>query len=175
MLDRSEARASGESPRKGAGSPLLFVLLLALVVALDQATKLAALRAFEPGEVLPVVEGVFNLTLAFNRGVAFGLFADLADGVRHLLLGLSACAALGAVLYFFMRDYAGDLPGRCALVLVLGGAVGNIIDRVRLGMVVDFLDFYVGEYHWPAFNIADSAICVGVFVLLFRRPAPLPD
>jgi len=158
-----------------AGSPGLFALLFLVVVALDQVTKLMALQAFEPGEIRPVFDGFFNLTLAFNRGVAFGLFADYADGVRHLLLGVSACGALAAVGYFFVREYAHDVIGRSALVLILGGAVGNIIDRVRLGMVVDFLDFYLGEYHWPAFNVADSAICVGVFVLLFRRPIDPAD
>lgn len=160
----------GEESRKP-HSVLLFALLFFGVVIFDQITKFVALSAFAPGDVLPVFDGFFNLTLAFNRGVAFGLFANLTDGTRHLLLGLSACVALAAVAYFFFRDYAHDLVARCALILVLGGAVGNIIDRIRLGMVVDFLDFYVGDYHWPAFNIADSAICIGVFILLFRRPA----
>lgn len=162
-------------PNPRAGSALLFGLIFLLVVVLDQTTKLAALNSFEPGDVRPVVEGVFNLTLAFNRGVAFGLFADFPDGIRYLLLGLSACGALAAVVYFFVREYAHDVIARGALVLVLGGAVGNIIDRVRLGVVVDFLDFYLGEYHWPAFNVADSAICVGVFILLFRRSATEDD
>lgn len=169
MTDSKTARTDS-GIRSGAGSPVLFGLLFLLVVILDQTTKLLALRAFEPGEIRSVIEGFFNLTLTFNRGVAFGLFADFGDGVRHLLLALSAVGALAAVVYFFVREYGHDLVGRSALVLILGGAIGNIIDRVRLGMVIDFLDFYLGEYHWPAFNVADSAICVGVFVLLFRRP-----
>jgi signal peptidase II len=151
-----------------------YCALFVVVVALDQWTKLLALRSFQPGETRPVIEGFFNLTLAFNKGVAFGLFADLADGVRHVLLGVTAALAIGAVIYFFVREYAHDWVGRTALVLVFGGAVGNIIDRVRLGMVVDFFDFYLGQYHYPAFNIADSAICVGVVVLIFRRPASPP-
>ena len=149
-----------------------FLSLFIVVIVLDQGTKLVVLQSMQPGEIRPVIDGVFNLTLAFNRGVAFGLFSDFPDGVRHLLLGVTALAALGAVGYFFFRDYAGDMVGRGALVLVLGGACGNIIDRVRLGVVVDFLDFYLGQNHWPAFNVADSAICVGVFILLFRRPQP---
>ena len=153
---------------------VVYCALFVGVVALDQWTKLLVLRSFQPGEIRPVIEGFFNLTLAFNKGVAFGLFADFSDGLRYALLGGTAALAIGAVLYFFKREYAHDPVGRAALVLVLGGAVGNIIDRVRLGMVVDFFDFYLGEYHYPAFNIADSAICVGVVVLIFRRPAPPP-
>lgn len=151
-----------------------YVALFICIVAFDQWTKFVVLRSFQPGEVRPVIEGFFNLTLAFNKGVAFGLFADFADGVRHLLLGGTAALAIGAVIYFFVREYAYDVVGRAALILVLGGAVGNIIDRVRLGMVVDFFDFYYGPYHYPAFNIADSAICVGVAILIFRRPTPAP-
>lgn len=146
----------------------LLGLVTVLVVVIDQATKLAVLSSFNPGEVRPVLPGVFNLTLHFNPGAAFGLLADVSDGWRHMILGATTVLALVFVLYLLIREYLGDAFGQACLALVIGGALGNIADRVRLGEVVDFLDFYYGAWHWPAFNLADSAICVGVFLLLIR-------
>ncbi len=142
--------------------------LLVAVVLADQASKYWILTHFQEYEVRPIVEGLFNLTLTFNRGVAFGLFANLADPLRSIVLGLSALLAFAALFYFYLVDFRSDRFGRAALMLICGGAIGNIIDRVRLGMVVDFLDLFWGTAHWPAFNVADSCICIGVALLLLR-------
>ena len=151
---------------------LIPLLITCLTVALDQVTKLVVLSSFRPGEILPVIEGLFNLTLTFNYGAAFGLWSWLAPGVREVVLGLTILGAIGLVGYFLTRPYYRTMSAQLALSAILGGAIGNVIDRVRLGAVVDFLDFYVGSYHWPAFNVADSAICVGVAVLLLWVKGP---
>lgn len=143
----------------------------AVVAAADQGTKMLVLRSFEPGDRLPVIPGFFDLTLTFNPGAAFGFLANVShDGLRYFLLGVATLLALSVVLYFLVYDYAHDAVAQGALALILGGAVGNIIDRVTIGSVVDFLDVYVSTYHWPVFNVADSAICIGVGILVLRRP-----
>jgi signal peptidase II len=148
---------------------LLRMILIALsVAAFDQGTKALIVRKFNPGQTLNLIPGVFDLTLTFNKGAAFGMLSGLPDGMRQLMLGIATATALLAVLYFLFHDYYDDLLAQCGLALILGGALGNIVDRIRIGVVVDFLDFYYGSYHWPAFNVADSAICVGVAILLFR-------
>ena len=109
----------------------------------------------------------FNLTLVFNPGAAFGMFADMADGVRQAtLLGVTLLALF--VVWHIYKEVKGDSWSELALIAVLAGAIGNLIDRARFEAVVDFLDFYISSYHWPAFNIADSAICIGVGVLMLR-------
>lgn len=144
-----------------------LVIITAVVTTIaDQLSKLLILRAFTEGEVRPVIQGLFNLTLAFNPGAAFGLWTGLSDGSRQVVLALTTLLALG-VVFVFLRHTAnrGWIP-QTALAAILGGALGNVIDRLRYGRVVDFLDFYWENYHWPAFNIADSAICIGVAVLI---------
>lgn len=146
----------------------LVVIALASIstVLLDQVSKHLILRSFQPGEIRPVIDGLFNLTLTFNRGAAFGLWSGLPPGWREAILALTILFALVVVGYFLTRPYYQNKLSQIALSVILGGACGNIIDRVRLGAVVDFLDVYYGSYHWPAFNVADSAICVGVAMLL---------
>ncbi len=157
------------APRKTAGVIGLSVMLVAF---LDQWTKFLIVSALTLGERIEIIPGFFNLTLAYNPGAAFGMLGDLPDGTRQLVLGAVTVLALLVVFYFLAKDYYHDLIAQAALGLILGGAVGNIIDRVRLGVVVDFLDVYVQSYHWPSFNVADSAICIGVAILIFRKPAP---
>ena len=143
-----------------------------LVAVLDQITKFIILAWLDHGERVPVIDGFFDLTLTYNPGAAFGFLANVADDtLRHTLLGVTTFVALVAVLYVLVYDYYDDLIAQGALAAVIGGAIGNIIDRIRIGMVIDFLDFYIGTLHWPVFNIADTAICLGVAVLLMRRPA----
>lgn len=139
-----------------------LVLVALLVLALDQATKLLVRLVFAAD--LPVeVTGFFNLVLVWNRGVSFGLLQGLGEIGPWLLaaFGVAVCIVL---LVWLGRESRG--PTRIALGLVLGGAVGNIVDRARFGAVVDFLDFHALGYHWPAFNISDSAIVVGAVLLL---------
>jgi signal peptidase II len=138
------------------------------VLILDQLTKYGVLHRLPPGIPVPVIEGFFSLTLVMNPGLAFGMLATTPTGWRWLvaLLSIGALAVLAMV---GLRMLAGG--GRLtplALGLIFGGAVGNLIDRGRFGAVVDFLDFYWRGYHWPAFNVADSAITVGVALLALR-------
>jgi len=164
--------SSGQStPTRSEINWLLVALVTLSTTFADQVSKFWVLKHFQEGEVLPVIPGLFNMTLAFNPGAAFGLWSNLADGPRQVVLALTILLAL-TVVFVFLRQTAqrGWLP-QSALAAIMGGAVGNVIDRLTYGRVVDFLDFYWSSYHWPAFNIADSAICVGVAVLILL-PAP---
>lgn len=145
----------------------LILLTLVLAIAFDQLSKLFILASFQKGEVQEVIPSFFNLTLHFNKGAAFGLFAGLEDGFRQLVLGVFSKIAILMLLVFLVYEFHESKRGQFCVGLILGGALGNIIDRIYRGEVVDFLDFYIANYHWPAFNIADSCICVGVFVLIF--------
>jgi signal peptidase II len=145
------------------------------VVALDQLSKAGIVGFFSgylPGRQEPVTS-FLNIVLIYNRGMSFGLFNG-GGGLNALLFSLVAAAIVTVLIYWLSRVDSSLLAG--AIGLIIGGAVGNVIDRVRLGAVVDFLDFHVGSWHWPAFNVADSAICIGVAVmlldsLLLRREA----
>ena len=145
--------------------------LAALLVMLDQASKLAVLRLLEPYQTIPLVPG-FNLTLAFNRGASFSFLADAGGWQRWLFSGISLAASVIIVILLRRTPPADRLNG-LGLSLVLGGAVGNLIDRLWLGHVVDFFDVYYRAWHFPAFNVADSAITVGaaLLVLGIRRQA----
>jgi signal peptidase II len=136
-------------------------LLLALVVIVaDQVTKVLVLAMLdEPVRVTPF----FNLVVVWNRGVSFGMLDSGGTGTPWLLSGLAVAVVIGLVLWLRRTDQRLTAIG---LGLVIGGALGNVIDRIRFGAVFDFLDFHVAGYHWPAFNVADSAICIGALVLL---------
>jgi signal peptidase II len=145
------------------------------VAIIDQLSKAAVLNHFAgrfSGD-REVVTGFFNLALTYNRGISFGLFNQGA-GLNALVFSLAAAVIVG-VLVFWLSRVTSPFLG-VAIGLIIGGAIGNVIDRIRLGAVVDFLDFHLGTLHWPAFNIADSAICIGVGAmlldgLLLRREA----
>ena len=146
-----------------------------LVLVLDQLTKALALDRLPPGMPVRLIDGVFSLTLVMNPGLAFGMLSSTPPAWRWVvvLLSMGALAVLG-VLGARLLPTGGAIT-RLALGLIFGGAIGNLIDRGRFGAVVDFLDFYWRGYHWPAFNVADSAISVGVTLLALRivwSPAP---
>lgn len=141
-----------------------FALALAVVVA-DQLCKWAILSAFAPGERL-ALSGFFNLVLAFNKGAAFSFLAG-AQGWQTPLFIAVAVIAIVVVSVLLVRSPADRLV-RAGLALILGGALGNLIDRVRYGQVVDFLDFHLYGWHWPAFNVADSAITIGAGLLIYE-------
>ncbi len=143
-------------------------LVFLLILVLDLWTKYLAQANFAEGEVYEVIPNLFNLTLVYNPGAAFGLFANLPDFWRRFVLLLVSSLALVVVFRFMLKEAKDDAWSQVALSGILAGAIGNIVDRLRFDSVVDFLDFYWGSYHWPAFNIADSAISVGVFILIFR-------
>lgn len=145
---------------------LPFSILVAVVV-LDQLSKELVLASLQEFEVVPVIANFFNLTLHYNAGVAFGMFATWEEPLRTIVLTIAKLFALGLCLWLLRKQYKDSLVGQSALACIVGGALGNIIDRFRFGQVVDFLDVYFRDYHWPTFNIADSAICIGVALLLF--------
>lgn len=146
-------------------SPLRWYALAALALAADQATKAWAESALADGWVR--VTGFFSLVLLRNTGSAFSFLAD-AGGWQQLFFGFVA-VAVSAALALVIRKNPSDRLVSCACALVIGGALGNLIDRVRLGAVTDFLDFHAGALHWPAFNVADAAICLGVFLFLLSE------
>lgn len=155
---------------------MLAWVLLAVVIALaDQGTKSLIGALLAPGEIRGVT-GFFNLVQVFNRGAAFSMLADAPGWQRELFAGIAVAAS--AFIVVLLARHSADRLFCAGLALILGGALGNLWDRIALGHVVDFLDFHALGYHWPAFNLADSAITVGAAVLIldgFRaRKAPAP-
>ena len=153
------------------------VALAAGVVALDQLSKAVALSRLVPGIPIDVVDGFLALTLVMNPGLAFGLLGGLPTAWRWVVAGLSIVALLILARIALRLPPTGGRLAHAAIGCIFGGAVGNLIDRARFGAVVDFVDFHVSGYHWPAFNVADSAITIGVALLAFRlleKPATTP-
>ncbi len=150
----------------------MVAAIAAAVVAVDQLSKWYVERSMQLHQSIPVIDGLFSLTYVRNAGAAFGLFADLPWTARMPLLVLVSVGALGVLVVILRGLHPNEVGLRVALAGVLGGAIGNLIDRVRYGEVVDFVDVYWREYHWPAFNVADSCITVGIGVLLFHSLWP---
>ena len=145
----------------------LVLSWLVPIVVLDQLTKIIVDRTMPLHHSIPIVDGFFSLTYVRNTGAAFGIFAGSHEVFRlPFLIGVSILA-IGFILVMLkrLRDDATGLV--TALTFILGGAIGNLIDRVLHGEVIDFLDVYYSNYHWPAFNLADSFITVGVTITLF--------
>ncbi|MDX1573933.1 MAG: signal peptidase II [Methylophaga sp.] len=146
-------------------------LSLAIIIA-DQISKTVMVNWLDLYETVPVLP-FFNLTLAHNTGAAFSFLAGAGGWQRWFFVVLAA--VISAVLIIWMRRLAQTAKLEAiSLALIIGGAIGNVIDRLMYGYVIDFLDVYAGSYHWPAFNIADSAICIGAVLLIidsFRKPA----
>jgi signal peptidase II len=155
-----------------------YVLISLCVLVLDQVTKAAVTARIPLHTSVPVIDGFFDLTHVKNRGAAFGLFSSVESPFRALLLNAVAFAVFVGILVYAFRTSPGSTRLQVGLALILGGAVGNLADRIRLGSVTDFLDFSLGSYRWPAFNAADSAITIGVFLLaldIWRHPHATPD
>ena len=146
---------------------LIIVIVAGLTLVLDQATKLIIVKNLSLYETITVIPGFFNITRIHNPGGAFGFLAGQSPTVRLTLFILVSLMAAGFILYMYIRTLRQYRLLLASLALIFGGALGNLTDRVRSGTVVDFLDFYVRSLHWPAFNLADSAISVGMAVLLF--------
>jgi signal peptidase II len=148
-----------------------FLGMIALV-ALDQATKHIIARTVNLYDSITVVPGFFNITRIHNKGAIFGTFSQANNKLVFALLTAASLAALALVVYYFFKTPAGDKLMKAALTLITAGALGNQIDRLIRGHVIDFLDFYIGKAHWPFFNAADSCITIGaclMLVILFRR------
>jgi signal peptidase II len=161
-----ESKATPEPPQPlipggFAGWPL-FLSVIAVFLLIDHATKIAAKIWLEPGQkMISLIPGVFRLRYAENRGAAFSLFYGHTE-----ILALVSVLAVAGLTWWWTRVPANERIGRFGIALVISGAIGNLIDRVARGYVVDFLDFYL--INWPVFNIADSIICIGVGIMLLR-------
>ena len=148
---------------------LRFFVTILLVVGFDQASKLWILQNFELYDSTVIIPGLFNLTFLRNTGAAFGMFAGHPSWWRQLFFIGVAVVALVVILVFQRKLGRQNSLYTISLAFIGGGAVGNLIDRIRYGSVVDFLDVYIGRHHWPAFNVADSAITVGVCLFLLTQ------
>lgn len=156
MASQAEVRAR---PRDVAP----WLVVAAVVIALDQATKIAIERAFDFGDSTPITS-FFNLVLTYNKGAAFSFLSAASgwQGTVFLVIGIAA----SAFIVWLLTRHAKQKIFSVALALILGGALGNVIDRIAHGHVIDFLDFHLGGLHWPAFNVADSAIVCGAALLI---------
>ena len=147
---------------------LKLAAIAGLVIIFDQITKAVIQNTLPLYHSITVMPGFFSITHIHNPGGAFGFMANKSPGLRNLLFLFLSASAICLIFYIYKntpRKYSLLLT---SVALILGGAFGNLIDRIRFGEVVDFLDFYIGNYHWPAFNVADSAITVGITIYLFH-------
>jgi signal peptidase II len=156
-----------------------LALIAFTVIILDQATKYWIMQSMRLHESISIVPNLFNFTYIRNPGAAFGLLAGSSNAFRTVFFGVTSLFALALLGTILVRLPAKDWVGQVSIAGILGGAVGNLIDRLRFGEVIDFLDVYLESYHWPAFNVADSAISVGVVCLIIhfafeRKETPLP-
>jgi len=145
---------------------LYFLLIAIAVLAIDQVTKEAVIKHFALHQSKEIIPGFFHITYVRNTGAAFGILSGKESWRLYFFLVIGT-VALVSLFQFFYSNYKDPLVV-IGTAMVCGGAAGNIIDRIRYGYVVDFLDFFWGPYHWPAFNVADSAITVGVLLLLLH-------
>jgi signal peptidase II len=144
----------------------LLSIICLIILVLDQATKLYVDTNFRLHESLPVIDGFFNLTYVRNKGAAFGILANSSVRIPFFIT-VSVVAMLG-ILWYIKRIRDDQKVVFIALALIFSGAFGNLIDRIRYGEVIDFLDFFWRNHHWPAFNVADSAITIGVALLFIE-------
>jgi signal peptidase II len=151
-----------------------YLILAAAVILLDFWTKWMIVQRIDLHEAIPVIPDFFQLVHVRNTGAAFGIGANAASKIVPLLLNIGAIAVFCVVVVYAFRSAISDRLLQTGLHLILGGAIGNLLDRFRFGYVVDFLDVYVRDHHWPAFNVADSAICIGI-ALLFLDMRKKPE
>jgi signal peptidase II len=175
---RSDAKSdvgAGTGPVSPARKYVLFGVFAAISIAFDQWTKALArseLRPRGPFDPKMVIDGFFKLRYSENPGVAFGMLQSMSGG--RLVLTLMAVAAFALVLYYLRKTDDGATRLQVALGLVGGGAIGNLIDRVAYGRVTDFIVWYVKDHEWPAFNVADAALCIGVALMVIDMLKPRP-
>ena len=147
---------------------LFLVIVSGTVLIFDQVTKALIQRTMQLHESIPIIGPVFSITYIRNPGAAFGLFAQHGNGLRTAFFITISVVAVIFLAALFAKTPPQARLGRLSISLVMGGALGNLIDRLRFGEVIDFLDFYIGRYHWPAFNVADSCISTGVALLIWH-------
>jgi len=147
---------------------IILSVTVGVVLLLDQISKIYVASVMTLNESAVVISGFFNITHVRNPGAAFGFLADSSPVFRSAFFIIIALVAIVLILVLVVKIKDRELLLIFSLSLILSGAVGNFLDRIRLGEVVDFLDFYILSYHWPAFNMADSAITVGAMVLIYE-------
>ncbi len=147
-------------------SRILELSVIISVLICDQITKLIVQKYMFPSQSFDIIKGYFNITYVLNKGAAFGILSNLSPSVRKPFFITISLLALGLIIYLLFDTDKKEKLLRISYGMILSGALGNLIDRIFLGEVRDFLDFYWKSYHWPAFNIADSAICVGTGILV---------
>jgi signal peptidase II len=152
------------SPRPG----WLFALLAVVVLAADQVSKHAVETLTPAGSSRVLIPGLLNFVHTSNPGVAFGLLADSNTPWRAPLLIVFSVSVIGLITWLLVSGRAGGLLGRCGMTLILGGAAGNVLDRILQRSVTDFIDFHLGDYHWYTFNVADSAIVLGAALVILE-------
>ena len=146
---------------------IVFILGATTVIVLDQITKAAIVTKFFMHESYTIVAGFFNLVYVMNPGAAFGFLANASATFRYFFFIGITIAVILLIIYYIMKSKPQNMLMVISLTLIFAGAVGNLIDRIRFGAVVDFLDVYIGGAHWPAFNVADSAISVGAVLMIW--------
>jgi len=146
----------------------VLLIICFWILFVDQWTKHSVQQRLVLHQKVEVIHGFFNLVHVRNTGGAFGIFGGEKGGIGSLLFVVVSLVAIGSILFLFVRLRKEEKTISLSLSLVLSGAVGNLIDRLRYGEVVDFLDFYIFSFHWPAFNIADSAICLGIGLMVLE-------
>jgi signal peptidase II len=145
-----------------------LAIIAGCIVILDQVTKAVILRTLPLNHSISIVPGFFNLIHIQNPGGAFGFMAKHSSAWLHSVFLFFTFLALGLIFYFYRNTPQTHSLLTLGFALIFGGAIGNLIDRIRFGKVVDFLDFYIGNMHWPAFNVADSAVSVGTIIFLYH-------
>jgi signal peptidase II len=151
---------------------LLWLLVPLALISLDQVSKLIVREQVGQYDKIEIIDGLFRINHVQNRGAAFGIFSDVEDGWRELLILSLNGVALLLVIVYSLRLSPGEWISQLGLHMIFAGAIGNLIDRFTIGWVTDFLEFYWGGWRWPAFNVADSAIVLGVCLLLLDTFRP---
>lgn len=145
----------------------IYLVIIAVFLAVDQITKAAIFRSINPYSVQTVIPDFFNLVHVRNKGAIFGFFSNADSAFIFVLLTVFSLAALGLVVYYFIKTPVSEKLMNVSLSFILAGALGNQIDRIMRGYVIDFLDFNFWGWHWPSFNVADSCISTGAVLLIF--------
>jgi signal peptidase II len=145
-----------------------LLMIAGTVCIVDQLVKALIVWTIPAYQTISVIPGFFNLTHIYNPGGAFGFLSGSPSELRHLFFLISSIAAMGLILLLYAKTPPDQRLLAFGLSLIMGGAVGNILDRIRIGKVIDFLDLYVKDIHWPAFNVADSAITIGIGLFIYH-------
>ena len=145
-----------------------LAFITGIIVILDLISKTIILSKMPLYHSIPVIPGVFSITHIQNAGGAFGLLANQSPSLRYIFFIVVSSLAICLIFFFYKNTPKTHALLAAGFAMIFGGAIGNLIDRLRFGKVVDFLDFYLGNYHWPAFNIADSAITIGIGIFIYH-------